>query len=242
MIYSKELTERSPLRVFERSIHGGLGKGNLGVVFSRAGVGKTAFLIGVALDDLIQGRKVLHMAIDDNVEHVRQFYTEVFNELAESTEMVDRGATHLRVERNRYIHTYRGGTFSIEKVREDLAFLEERQQFHPVLLIIDGYPGFERDASEAETVIAELAELRQLAQEAQVEVWLSALSHRHDQELDERGVPQRIARADEQISVLVSLEPMASHIKLRLLKDHENEDIADLHLELDPTSLLLKWV
>ena len=43
-MYTKEINERSPLRVFERSIHGGLGKGNLGVVMSRAGVGKTAFL------------------------------------------------------------------------------------------------------------------------------------------------------------------------------------------------------
>jgi len=37
----KELTERSPMRVFENSIHGGLGTGNIGVVVARHGVGKT---------------------------------------------------------------------------------------------------------------------------------------------------------------------------------------------------------
>ena len=37
-MFTKEINERSPLRVFEISIHGGLGKGNLGVVMSRAGV------------------------------------------------------------------------------------------------------------------------------------------------------------------------------------------------------------
>ena len=38
-MYSKEMNERSPLRLLEKSIRGGLGKGNLGVVMSRAGIG-----------------------------------------------------------------------------------------------------------------------------------------------------------------------------------------------------------
>jgi len=59
-MYTKEINERSPLRVFEKSIHGGLGKGNLGVVMSRAGVGKTALLIGIALDDLMRALWVRH--------------------------------------------------------------------------------------------------------------------------------------------------------------------------------------
>ena len=40
-MFLKKVHDRSPLRVFERSIHGGLGRGNLGVVLSRAGMGKT---------------------------------------------------------------------------------------------------------------------------------------------------------------------------------------------------------
>ena len=59
-MHRKEINERSPLRVLESSIHGGLGAGKLGVVVARHGVGKTAFLVGVALDDLMRGRKVLH--------------------------------------------------------------------------------------------------------------------------------------------------------------------------------------
>ena len=43
----KELTERSPMRVFENSIHGGLGQGNLGVVVARHGMGKTAFQVDI---------------------------------------------------------------------------------------------------------------------------------------------------------------------------------------------------
>ena len=49
-MHRKELNERSPLRVLEKSIHGGLGRGNLGVVIARHGVGKSAFLVGYGLD------------------------------------------------------------------------------------------------------------------------------------------------------------------------------------------------
>ena len=64
----KEVMERSPLRVFERAIDGGLGRGNIGIVLSRPGVGKTGFLIGMALDALLQGRQVLHISTKETVE------------------------------------------------------------------------------------------------------------------------------------------------------------------------------
>jgi hypothetical protein len=30
-------------------------------------------------------------------------------------------------------------------------------------------------------------------------------------------------------------------VRVRILKDHERGDVADLHLELDPSTLLLRW-
>ena len=83
-MYRKELNDRSPLRIFENSIHGGLGRGNIGVVVARHGIGKTAFLVGVALDDVMRGKKVLHVALNKTVDHVREFYDELFLDLAHS--------------------------------------------------------------------------------------------------------------------------------------------------------------
>ena len=45
----KFLNARSPLRLLEKNLHGGLGRGNLGVVLAGHGVGKTSFLVGVAV-------------------------------------------------------------------------------------------------------------------------------------------------------------------------------------------------
>src|SRR4029077_2202291 len=59
-VYREELNENNPLRLFAHSLHRGLGRGNIGVVVARHGIGKTAFLVGIALDDAMRGRKVLH--------------------------------------------------------------------------------------------------------------------------------------------------------------------------------------
>ena len=72
-MHQKELNERSPLRVLEQSIHGGLGRGNIGVIVARHGVGKTAFLVGVALDDLMRGRSVLHISMEQPADRVPFF-------------------------------------------------------------------------------------------------------------------------------------------------------------------------
>src|SRR5207249_12222652 len=81
-MYRKELNERNPLRLFEHSIHGGLGPGNVGVVVACHGIGKTAFLVGIALDDAMRGRKILHVSLDKTVDHMREFYAEILMDLA----------------------------------------------------------------------------------------------------------------------------------------------------------------
>jgi len=231
-MYTKEINDRSPLRVFEKSIHGGLGKGNLGVVMSRPGVGKTAFLIGIALDDLMRGRKVLHVSFQDSLDHVRTFYDEIFVELRKSTDMADARETHLRVERSRIIHTYRGIEFSTEKLDHDTRFYKEHLDFQPEVVIVDGF-----DLGQADET--KLAALKDYARTHNVELWLSAITHREDPLAEPRGVPSRVARFDAWLSVMVRLEPTEKDVCLRLLKDHENPDVKDLHLHLDPRSLLL---
>jgi hypothetical protein len=233
-MYQKDVNRRSPLRVFERSIHGGLGPGNLGVVMSRAGVGKTAFLIGVALDDLMRGRKVLHVNTADPADKVRIFYDEVFDDLAKANDLADKSEVHLTVERNRMIHTFLGDTFTMERLRGALGYMRDYMDFRPSAIILDGYPIWETATED------QLIELKDLARKLECEMWLSALLHRED-EVDPRGVPARVGRFDQNLSVMLRLRSAEDHVRLELAKDHDNGDVADLHIELDPKSLLLNW-
>src|SRR3989442_14947582 len=99
-MYRKELNERNPLRLFEHSINGGLGRGNIGGVVARRGIGKTPFLVGIALDDAMRGRKALHVSLDKTVDHVREFYDEIFMDLAHSAHLEDIPAEPPESERN----------------------------------------------------------------------------------------------------------------------------------------------
>jgi len=230
-IHRKELNERSPLRLLERSIHGGLGEGNIGVMVGRAGVGKTAFLVDVALDDLMRGRKVLHVALDQQVDKIREYYDEIFKDLATTADLADIAREHLEMERHRNIHTYLGKSFTVAKLRDAVAFLIEHVQFHPRALIIEGY-----DFDSA--TLADLSDLRRLVRDIEAELWMSAIIHR-DSPRDARGIPQPIARLADEISVILSMAHDGNRVRLSLLKDHDERELSDVSIALDPTTMLL---
>jgi hypothetical protein len=230
-MYRKELNERNPLRLFEHSIHGGLGRGNIGVVVARHGLGKTAFLVGIALDDAMRGRQVLHVSLDKTVDHVREFYDEIFMDLAHSSHLQDLPAERLEMERNRIIHTYAGKSFTIPKVRHSINFLKEYAQFDPACLILQGF-NFER------ATLADMEELRRLAGDFNVELWMSATTHRGVPS-NEHGIPEPLAKFSSAISVIVQMVDHSDGVHISLLKDHDNPDVAKLTLALDPSTMLL---
>jgi hypothetical protein len=227
----KEINERSPIRVLEASLHGGLGPGNIGVVVARHGVGKTAFLVGVALDDLMRGRKVLHVSLEHDADKVRAFYDEVFGDLAHERELEDVWKVRLETERNRRIHCYQGDTFSIDKLREALSFMREHGDFRPVTVMIDGF-SFDQATSQ------QMAELRALAVETDAELWMSAVTHR-EAVMNERGVPEPVAHLQGDIDVILRMAHDMKAVHVSLLKDHDNPEVSDLKLALDPTTMLL---
>jgi len=232
-MYRKELNERNPLRLFEHSIHGGLGRGNIGVVVARHGIGKTAFLVGVALDDAMRDRKVLHVSLDQTVNHIREFYDEIFMDLAHAAHLEDLASERLDMERNRIIHTYAGKSFTIHKLRHSINFLKEYVHFNPDCLILEGFD-FDRARLD------DLEEFRQLAMDFNVEMWMSAVTHR-GVPVNENGIPEPVARFASAIAVIVQMsdDSGGGAVHLSLLKDHDNPDVAKLTLALDPSTMLL---
>jgi len=230
-MYRKELNERNPLRLFEHSIHGGLGRGNIGVVVARHGIGKTAFLVGIALDEAMRGRKTLHVSLDKTVDHLREFYDEIFMDLAHSAHLEDLPTERLEMERNRIIHTYAGKSFTIDKLRHSINFLKENAHFDPACLILEGFD-FER------ATVADMKEFRQLAVEFDVEMWMSAITHRGVPS-NEHGIPEPVAKLASAIAVIVQMADDSDGVHLSLLKDHDNPNVAKLTLALDPSTMLL---
>jgi len=232
-MYRKEVNERSPLRLLDASIHGGLGRGNLGVVLARAGVGKTAFLVQLGLDDLLRDRKVLHVSLDNSIERVRTWYDELFADLCRYTQLDDPTSARVLVERNRMIQVYGGDKeFSADKLRTMTESLREHADFCPDAILVDGLDWSTAEPSSIEGIKA-------LARDLNAELWASVLTHRHDGEDAEAGLPTPCDRFDGLIDVAVYMAPRGEHVDLRLLRDHDNEAIQATTLELEPVSLRL---
>lgn len=238
-MYRKDVNERSPMRVFENSIHGGLGRGNLGIIAAGPGVGKTPLLVQIALDDLLRDRRVLHISHDHAVDHVRTYYSEIFHDLATAAQLESSDAVKLDVERHRLIFslmsdadsgpiTQRGGSSPVSKILEVVAFARNIAHFSPDVIVIDGFD-LVHGTDEA------LKALGDLARELKVELWLSV---NLDAEVGpSNGLPEPLKRFSALFNVAVVLEPERDVVRIRLLKDHESTALADLHLRLDPHTL-----
>lgn len=226
-MYRKFLNARSPLRLLEKGLHGGLGPGNLGVVMAGHGVGKSSFLVGVALDELLRSGRVLHVSLDNTVSHVRAYYDTIFEDLAATTHLKDEAQVHGEIDRLRSIRVYPDHALSAAKLR-DAVKVEVEAGSKPSVLIVEGLNFAELDVSD-------LADIKALGVELAAEIWLSISC---DEEKIET-TPKEVSRFDDIISVVLALEPGDGVVGLRALKDHDNPDLSALHVSLDPRTLLL---
>lgn len=226
-MYRKFLSARSPLRLLEQGLHGGLGKGNVGLVLAGPGVGKTSFLVGVALDDLLRGERVLHISLDQSVSYIRAYYDTVFHELAFSTHLEDEARVHADVDRHRSIRVYPAAGFGAGKLREAVK-LEEEAGTKPGLVVLEGF-----DVGAAPP--QEMLDMKAVAGEIDAELWLSVACPTEAVP----GIPASIEELGDAISVILALEPEPGSVALRALKEHDNPDVEALRVALDPKTLLL---
>jgi len=221
----------SPLKLLEMSSGDGLGKGNLGVLIARAGVGKTACLIHIAFDMIFRKQKLVHVSLEDTPEKVMSYYNVIFSDLVKALDIKDETESRMLLERNRMILAYLNKSFEIKRLMRNLNNIREQIDFIPDILIVDGLD-FEK--VDAETMKG----FKKVAEEFDVEIWFSALSHRHITEKNEKGIPYPCSRVDEYLSVIIQLDPGESGIFLKLIKDHDHEVKEDSNIRLDPNTFL----
>lgn len=227
-----ELVKRSPLRILEKSIHGGVGKGNIGVIASRKGTGKTACLVHIATDQLFQNKQVIHVSFSGRTDHIVSWYEDIFGEIAKKRALDDAMSVHDQIIKQRVIMNFNQGGVAAAQLLRSLRAMVTDGQFAADVVVVDGY---DFESGKPETLVA----LREFANELGLEVWFSASIHRDDPRTDENGVPMVLSRYIDSINVLITLHPADDHIKLSLIKDHDRYVTEDLHLMLDPKSLLI---
>lgn len=227
-----ELIKRSPLRVLEESIKGGLGEGNIAVLASRKGVGKTACLVHIATDKLFQNKPVIHVSYSSRVDYIINWYEDIFKEIAKKRELERAFEVHDEIIKNRVIMNFKQDAAKTAQILKSLEAMIQFGQFAANTLIVDGYD-FELGSPE------DLKAFKEFAQRVGVEVWFSASLKGEEPLFDEKGVPCVIERYMDEIAVLITLGFKEEYVRLNLIKCHECLSLGELPLKLDPQTLLI---
>lgn len=227
----KDFISVSPFKILEKSSRKGLGPGNLGVLIAPAGVGKTACLIHIAFDKIFRQKKLVHISLEEGAEKVRAYYNVMYSELVKALKIPDESEKALLIDHNRMILAYRNRSFELDRLRVNLKNLEENMGFKADTIIVDGLE-FEK------TERSLLEGFKRIAAEFDVEIWFSALSHRHITEINERGIPSPCHRVDDLFSLILQLLPEPSGVFLKMLKDHDSPVITGAHVQLDSNTFL----
>lgn len=226
---------RSPRKLLERDGHPGPGPGRLALVLARAGVGKTAFLVGIGLDALLAGQKVLHVSLESTVDKVRTWYDDVLLEiLTRDKKLAHRPAIQLELERRRHIHTYVGGSFSLERLRQGLGLLTDVMHFSPDVILVDDID-IDDERVDPEAVSA----VKAMAADAGAELWMTCHTHREGPQARPGHLPPPADALEHLTDLAFRLDSHGRKIRLHVLKDHERMLDEDLHIVLDAKTLLL---
>ncbi len=232
MMIKDELINKSPVRILEKSIHGGIGKGNIGVIAAPKGIGKTACLVHIATDRLFQGKHVIHVSFCSDTKHIISWYEDIFNEIARRQNLPDVMDVHDDIVRNRIIMNFKQDDTNVEKIKKNISMFLENGKFCVDTIILDGY-NFHKASSQ------DFHNFKRLAEDNGLELWFSASLLDNNYRSSGQTIPDSLAPFIDDIAILISLEPKGNFIHLALIKDHNTVPNSDLHLKLDPHILLL---
>jgi KaiC/GvpD/RAD55 family RecA-like ATPase len=226
-----ELVQRSPVRVFEKSIHGGLKAGEIGIIAAPSGIGKTSVLVQIALDKLLQGRKVIHISYTKHTDYVLAWYEDIFDEFIKKKNLENPEEVKNEAVRNRVLLKFSQEGVSGEQVQRSLKALIRDGGFNAEAIIIDGFDFSLQDPDR-------LAGVRDMAKELSLSVWYSCTIKGGDA-YDKQGIPVLLKDALPSIDVIIALDPKADHIDLKVCKDRDRYNPEQMALKLDPKTLLI---
>jgi hypothetical protein len=227
----KDLIEKSSLRLLQQTTGGGLQPGCLGVFASRRGVGKTACLVQVALDQLLQDRDVIHLSFRDTTGHIDQWYVDLFKDLAATYRLEDSQRIYTELLRRRLIVRFQPEALANGHLEKSLRALVEAAHFKPGTIVVDGFDFGGGNPAELEL-------FQRLGRESGMAVWFAATVT--ESELAAGFLPASLDSYASLFSIIITLVTEADHIRLKLLKDYDVSPVPPTHLELDPKTLMLK--
>ena len=227
----EELIQRSPVRIFERSIHGGLKAGEIGIIASQSGIGKTSVLVQLGLDKLLQAKKVIHVSFTQHTHYVLAWYEDIFDEFISRKNLENAADVKNEVVKNRVLMNFNQDGMSGDQILKSLRAMIVDGGFKAEAIIVDGFD-FSRTDHER------IAAVKAFAGELGLSIWYSCTVKGEDQ-YDKQNIPLLLKDYIDLIDVVIVLEPKPDHIELTVSKDRDAHDTRALAMRLDPKTLLI---
>lgn len=204
-----------------------------GAVLARAGVGKTSFLVQIALNSMLRRKEVLHISLLDPVNKINLWYKEIFQLLTKKFGIEQDRHLWETILPFRFILTMKVDGFSILRLEERLKDLTEQNIFSPQMIIVDGLPF---DGSTRKTLL----DLKPLITDLDATAWFTAKIHRHEPPQAD-GLPLQISEVKDLFSTIILLQPEGNNIHIQSLKGGEAES-RSIKLEIDPSTMLIREI
>jgi hypothetical protein len=226
-----DLILRNPVQYLGGQSEDVLAAGQFGGVLARAGVGKTALMVQMALNSMLHDRNVLHVSLNQPVDKTNLWYREIFGHVARHSNVPQPESLWESLLPHRFIMTFRTEGFSVPKLEERLADLLEQKIFAPRVLIIDGL-SFDDPLRDS------LAGLKHYARLNGMSAWFTIRTHHHESP-GPGGIPKQLVDVEDLFEVALQLVPTGEEIHVKVLKgltlppEHS-------HLVLDPSTMLVK--
>ncbi|MDR0443991.1 MAG: hypothetical protein LBH44_11355 [Treponema sp.] len=227
-----ELIKRSPIRIFEQSIHGGLKPGEIGIIASANGVGKTSVLVQLALDKLLQSKKVIHVSFTQHTDYVLAWYEDIFNEFISRKNLENAADVKNETVKNRVLMNFNQDGMSKDQIIKGLRAMIIGGGFKAESIIVDGF-----DFSRADR--ERIATVRDFATELGVSVWYSCSVKDEGQQYDKENVPILFKDFADLIDVVIVMQPKQDHVELSVSKDRDSCISKSVTMRLDPKTLLI---
>jgi len=227
-----ELIQRSPIRIFEQSIHGGLKPGEIGIITSPNGVGKTSVLVQLALDKLLQGKKVIHVSFTQHIHYVPVWYEDIFDEFISKKNLENAADIKNDLVKNRVLMNFNQDGMTKDQIIKSLRAMILEGGFKAEAIIIDGFD-FSRTTKES------IANVKAFATEMGVSVWYSCSVKDEGSQYDKENIPLLIGAFADIIDVVIVLQPKPDHIELSISKDRGSIISKPMAMRLDPKTLLI---
>jgi hypothetical protein len=228
----EELIKKTPLRVLNPLSSESLPDHRMGLVMARAGLGKTAILVQIAMDSMLRGQKVLHVSIGEGLEKAKAWYEDIFKYIAEGFQLDNCTEVEDELMRNRMIMTFKESAFSRLKLEERLNDLVYQNIFRPDIVVVDSFDFAQADYDS-------VMDLKEMMAAMNVQGWFSALRHRNDNRKSVTGVPAPCHEVDGLFDTVILLQPEEGSILLNIIKD-EYDGAAGKILNLDPSTMMVK--